>query len=161
MASRNRDTSLFAPLGVLGPLIVSCISILALVIVAYVLIQIGGMEWHTVHVEHDVITTVGQFLFDNVRLFFVVFLLSNYTDYFLKYNEDVDFWVRPLTNAVFGVITLWIIVSLLERIIVDIEIEIIHDVVGVLDLLYVPVFLIVLGAGYVHAYFVRYRDGER
>jgi len=160
MATKHRDSSFFAPLGILGPLITSCISILALVIVAYILIQIGDMDWHSVYVEHDVITTIGQFLFDNVRLFFVIFLLSNYTDYVLKFNDDVDLWVRPLANAVFGVVTLWIIVNLLERIIEGVDIEIVHDVVGALDMLYVPIFLIVLGAGYIHAYFVRYNDAK-
>jgi hypothetical protein len=95
-----------------------------------------------------------------VRLFFVIFLLSNYTDYVLKFNDDVDLWVRPLANAVFGVVTLWIIVNLLERIIVGVDIDIVHDIVGALDMLYVPIFLIVLGAGYIHAYFVRYNDAK-
>lgn len=132
----------FRTFGFIGPLLGSILGIVFLAVGILVL------NFLNLFLGSSFITSVSNFLFANMYIFFAIFIFSGYNDYFSKRYRS--YWVvSPITAGISVVIAFWILSWAISLINTVPKISVLTSISNFLFANLLGIFLLVVVLGYV------------
>ena len=133
----------FDTFGFVGPLLGSIIGII------FVAIGIFILNFINLFLASSFISAVSSFLFENLNIFFAIFIFTGYNDYFSKRYRRSYWMISPITAGIGAVIAFWIIAWAIVLINTVPKFAILTTISNFLFANFLGIFLLVLVFGYV------------
>lgn len=130
------------PIGLLGPLIGSIISIVILIGVLW------GLKFTNVILQSEFITQIISSVGENIALFFVFFLFTSYAKFFMMRSRTAYMLLHPLSEAAAVLFTAWILGWLLGYAGEVTNVPLVAQAGGLISANLLPIFAAVLVLGY-------------
>ena len=130
------------PIGLLGPLIGSIISIVILIAILW------GLKFVNVILQSGFITQIIGSVDANIALFFAFFLFTSYAKFFMMRSRAAFMFLHPLSEAVSTLFAAWILGWLLSYTGEVTNVPLVSYAGGLISANLLPIFLFVLVLGY-------------
>ncbi len=139
-AGRNVETWYDKTFGFFGPLLSALIAFVIFFIIITVFSFYGD--------SYPWMERISLFLQPFLLLFFLVFLLSSYSQYISKKFAPFRY-VSPVIGAVIFIVWFWVAINILVIIAEEFEIGFLNSFINLFELLIIPLALLILLLGYV------------
>ena len=130
------------PIGLLGPLIGSIISIVILIAILW------GLKFTNAILQSDFITQIISSVGENITLFFVFFLFTSYAKFFMMRSRAAFMLLHPLSEAASTLFAAWILGWLLSYSGEVTNVPLVAQAGGLISANLLPIFAAVLVLGY-------------
>jgi len=129
------------PIGLLGPLIGSILSIVILIAILW------GLKFVNVMFQSVFIAQIISSVTENIALFFAFFLFTSYMKFFMMRSRAAYMFLHPLSEAVATLFTAWILGWLLSYAGEVTSVQLVSEIGSLIsaNLLIIFAFVLVLG----------------